>query len=146
MTNADPLQEVADRAFAVLSTVGGDPRSLPIPLQTVALIYSAQGVVDNGGFCYFFGADWPMNPPYSIFSDAYRRIGAIEAAEFIEKATAMFPFPEPHLHKEQRIIFMDGLRDEHEFFALGNRICGDEAIWKKLSEYVLANNLRSSDA
>jgi hypothetical protein len=146
MASADALDRASDKVFAALNQVGGDPRALPVPAQTVAVIYSAQGIVDNGGFRYFFEADWPGNPPYSMFSQAYQRIGALAAAERFEKAIAMFPFPEPHLNKDARNQFMDGLAENHEFFELGNKVCGDQAVWAKLAEYAATNHLLDDDA
>jgi hypothetical protein len=83
-----PAQSFLDRAaeytFAELKRLGRDPAKLPAPLQTVALIYPAQGIIDNGGFEYFFEADFDFNPPYSLISAAYRRIGAVDAADCID--------------------------------------------------------------
>jgi hypothetical protein len=141
VTTADALDKASDKVFAALDELGGDLRALPVPQQTVAVIYAAQGVIDNGGFKYFFEADWPNNPPYSMFIDAYRRIGAVGAAECFERAIAMFPLPDPHMNRELRNLFMDDLPEKHEFFELGFKVCGDQAIWDKLADYVVANNL-----
>ncbi len=32
---------------------------MPHPRRVFAMIYSAQGTIDNGGFQYFFECDWP---------------------------------------------------------------------------------------
>ena len=130
------LDRASDYAFKELERIGGDPLKLPVPLQTVVLIYPAQGMVDNGGFRYLFENDFLGNPPYSIFSDAYRRIGAVEAAEYLDRAVAMFPFDQPHLSAERRNEFMDSLDESSEFFELGDRVCGDETVWARLEEYV----------
>lgn len=135
-----PAESLLDRASNYaskeLERIGGDLLKLPVPLQTVVLIYPAQGMVDNGGFRYFFENDFPGNPPYSIFCDAYRRIGAVEAAECLERAVSMFPFDHPHLSAKRRSEFMDPLDESSEFFELGNRVCGDETVWARLEEYV----------
>src|SRR5262245_20000194 len=69
-----------------------DPRCLGLADQTILAVSSAQGVIDNGGFPYFFGPTWPGQPPYSFFAEAYRRIGADGPAACIEQAAALFPF------------------------------------------------------
>lgn len=135
MSEKSLLDRAADYSFSELKRVGGDPAKLLIPLQTVAVIYSTQGIIDNGGFEYFFGQDFDFNPPYSLFSDAYRRIGSVEAADCIDKAVALFPFENPHLSKEKRSQFMDSLDESSELVELGDRVCGDEAIWPALEEY-----------
>jgi hypothetical protein len=135
-----------DKVFAELRRVGGDPAALPVPSQTFVIVYSTQGVIDNGGFRYFFESDWPNNPPYTLFIDAYRRIGAEAAAECFEKAIAMFPFPNAHLKSEWRKEFMGQLPEDHEFFELGFTVCGDKAILEALAEYARANGLLNNDA
>lgn len=135
MSDKSFLDRASEYAFSELERLGGDPGKLPIPLQTVAVIYSAQGVIDNGGFEYFFGQDFDFSPPYSFFSDAYRRIGAAEAADCIDKAAAMFPFENAHLLKDERAKFIDTLDASSKFVELGDRVCGDEAIWSALEAY-----------
>lgn len=130
------LDRAAELAYQELERVGGDPAKLPIPLQTVATLYTVQAMIDNGGFRYIFENDYPFNPPYSLFSEAYRRIGAFGAASFLDQAVAMFPFEAPHLHAEKRNEFMDSLPESHEFFELGDQVCGDERIWSLMEEYV----------
>jgi Domain of unknown function (DUF4375) len=82
--------------------------SLPWVTQVVTVVLGAHQYIDNGGFIYFFEGDYPGNPPYSIFADAFRAIGADESAECIEVAVSQFPFAEPHLHGDAR---RDYLRD-----------------------------------
>ena len=135
MTQKSFLDQASDYAFSELARLGGDPAKLPIPVQTVAVIYSAQGIIDNGGFAYFFGQDFGFSPTYSFFSDAYRRIGALDAADCIDKAASMFPFENPHLLKERRNEFIDSLDESSEFTELGDRVCGDETVWSLLEGY-----------
>jgi hypothetical protein len=121
------LDKASDYAFARLKEAGGDVSRLPITLQTVAVIYSAQGVIDNGGLAFFV--------------TAYRRIGAESAAACIEESAAMFPFGQPHLHEAKRQEWLEGVRDDesHTFVRLSRKICGDQAVFLKLAEYVDAN-------
>jgi hypothetical protein len=76
--------------------------SLPWIPQVVTVFLGAQGVIDNGGFIYFFEQDWTDNPPYSVFAAAYRAIGADKCAECIEVAASIFPFSDPHLYWKAR--------------------------------------------
>jgi Domain of unknown function (DUF4375) len=122
-------------AFRRLKAAAENPRSLDEPTQTILAVYGAQGVIDNGGFRFFFESNWPAQPPYTFFSDAYRRIGAERAANAIDRAVAMFPFARPHLAKNRRNQFMSPLPDTAKFFRL-DRVCGDATVWVKLEEYV----------
>jgi hypothetical protein len=140
MTTADPdedarnevLDACIERAFALLPEVGGDPLDLEEPLCTVAIVTSSQGVIDNGGLVALFAGDWPGQPPYSIFVDAYRRIGATATADSIEQAAARFPFDEPERHPERREEFIRG-EGADEFEALTD---WDTDVWGLLALYV----------
>ena len=95
------------------------------PEQVVALVYGAQGVIDNGGLLYFFDNDWPDNPPYSLFVEAYQTIGLEKIAKCIASVTAAFPFPEPHLHREARAKYLDEHYSEENGMLLE---CDDFAV------------------
>src|SRR5580658_6853523 len=88
-----------DRAFhyaiAEMTRLGG-MQNLPIPLRTLILVHNAQGIIDNGGLQYFFESDFVEKPPYSLFVNAYRLIGATEAADALASAVQLFPFSNPH--------------------------------------------------
>jgi hypothetical protein len=139
MTSKNFLDEAAEFAQRELERVGGDPTKLETPLQTVVVIYYVQALIDNGGFQYLFENDLPFSPPYQLLIDAYRRIGAVDAAACIEKAVRLFPFPEPHLRQMERDSFMGSLHETHEFFELGNKVCGDTTVWAALEDYARNN-------
>jgi len=133
------LDHASDVAFEHLEAINGDIKKLPEALQTVVLIYSAQGIIDNGGFQYFFENDFPGKPPYILFASAYRRIGAHEASNNLEKAIKLFPFKNPHLYCAQRNSYLDSLQEPNEIISLGDQLCGDSSIWEQLEQYVLKN-------
>jgi Domain of unknown function (DUF4375) len=139
MTEKSFLDRAADYTYIELERFDGDQSKLGVPQQTVAILYSVQAIIDNGGFQYLFENDFPSKPPYLKFVEAYRRIGADQAAERLEKAVAMFPFENPHLHQEQRLKFMETLEEDSEFFELGNEVCGDEKVWAALEAYAKTN-------
>jgi len=129
------LDRAAKYSYQELERLGGDPSKLELPLQTVAVLYAVQPIIENGGFRYLFETDMPFCPPYSTFSDAYRRIGATQAAEFLDRAVAMFPFEKPHQQQQKRLDFMDSLEEDHEMFELGDQVCVDKTVWSNLEEY-----------
>jgi Domain of unknown function (DUF4375) len=139
MSKKSFLDRAAEYTYKELERIGGDPTKLDIPLETVAILYTIQAIIDNGSFQYLFESNFPINPPYSAFIEAYRRIGALDAAARLQKAVAMFAFEEPHLHQQQRVKFMESLNEEHEFFQLGDEVCGDKKIWSALEDYTKKN-------
>jgi hypothetical protein len=136
--NSATLDQASEYSFARLKGAGGDISSLPTPLQTVVIVTSAQGIIDNGGLEYFYESDFDHTPPYSFFVEAYRRIGAESAATCIEDSQRMFQIDQAHQHEKKRQQWLDTVRnnEDHEFVKLSRKICGDESVWKKLAEYV----------
>jgi tetratricopeptide (TPR) repeat protein len=121
----------------------GDPLKLPESVRMVFLVQGAQGIIDNGGLQYFFAWDWEGQPPYSIFIDAYRAIGAEAEADALAAAVASFPFADPHRHQEERRKFMEQfIREkggtEHRADSPFERydICGNQAVYRLLLDYI----------
>lgn len=139
MTKKTFLDSAAEHAYKEMERLGGDPAKLEGPLQTVAVLYTVQAIIDNGGFRYLFENDLPFCPPYSLVSDAYRRIGANDVATRLERAVALFPFENPHQFQQQRNDFMNSLGESHELFELGDQVCGDESVWTALEQYAKKN-------
>ncbi|WP_288379714.1 DUF4375 domain-containing protein [uncultured Massilia sp.] len=135
------FDKAIDYSQTFLREFDGNAARLPEPMRTVVIVTAAQGIIDNGGLEYFFGNDFPHNPPYSMFVEAFRQIGADTVAACIEDAADMFPFPDPHLHEAQRRLWMDSIRDNetHDFALLSNKACGDEVPYEKLEEFVGRN-------
>ena len=135
------LDKASDFVFAKLKLVDGDISRLAIPLQTVAVIYSAQGVIDNGGLEYFYESDFNGTPEYSFFVEAYRRIGAECAASCIQESAAMFPFAHANLYELKRQRWLDTVKEDesHAFAKLSRKICSDQSVFSKLGEYVAVN-------
>jgi Domain of unknown function (DUF4375) len=139
--NESLLDKASDFTYAQLKLFGGDINRLAIPVQTVAVINSAQGVIDNGGLEYFFESDFDGAPEYSFFVEIYRRIGAESAASCIEESAAMFPFAQPNLYEFKRQQWLDLVKEDenHAFTKLSRKICGDQSVFIKLETYVAAH-------
>ena len=137
------LEKAADIAFRRLETVGRQTNHLPVEVRTLILIYTAQGIIDNGGLQYFFESNFEDAQPYEAFSDAYRVIGATTAADCLDKAIGLFPFAQPHLDAERRNAVLETLRrdGDSEFAKLDLQLCGDKHVWECLSQYVDAHRV-----
>ena len=132
----DLLDRAVEIAFARLRKVKRDLAALPEPLRVVAIVCSAQGVIDNGGLRYFFENDWPRQPPYAQFVDAYRAIGAGADAEAIAAAAALFPFPDPERDRDRRCELLAGPVGER-VQALDSRLT--DRVWELLAAFAHAN-------
>jgi hypothetical protein len=135
-----PLDLAAEGLYRELNQLDDDLSKIPEVTRPIALLYMFQGMVDNGGFRYPMETDCPGNPLYSDFVAAYRRIGAEDAANALEKAVSLFPFDHPEQNADARNAFMSSLDEGSEFEELSDRVCGDETIWKRMDEYVARHN------
>ena len=120
----------------------GDPDKLPSPVRTVVLVHAAQGLIDNGGLQYFFESDFPGQPPYLVFVEAYRAIGANGEADALADAVNLFPFADPHRSRERRENFLETFLDggahrpDSPFEPFTDRLCGNQNVWRRLKAYV----------
>ncbi|RZJ08063.1 MAG: DUF4375 domain-containing protein [Acidovorax sp.] len=116
----------------------GALRKCAVPVQVVLLVDSAQGIIDNGGLLYFYEVDFEEQGPYSDFVEAYRAIGAEEAATLLERSIRLFPFLDPHLHELKRQRWLDQIQEDenHEFNDLSDKLIGHKAVFPKLKEYM----------
>lgn len=117
---------------------------LSIEWQTYLAVCSHVELIKSGGLPFFFDGNFPGNPDYSIFSEAYRRIGCEDMALWLEEAVALFPFNAPHQNREKRQAYMK----EHcskgtgELCELGYRMMDSaEVAYRHLAEYVRMNRV-----
>ena len=79
-------EDIIDCIFKKIIANGFDVNTSPLTHKVVILVYSAQGIIDNGGFEYFFENPFEGNPDYQCFVKSFFQIGAIECSEAIKKA------------------------------------------------------------
>ena len=108
------------------------------PVRVVVTVCTAQGIIDNGGLQYFYESDFEDQCPYPEFSDAYRSIGALEAADLFERSWRLFPFVNPHLYETKRQQWLDHVKEDesHEFHVLSDRLIGNKSVFPKLEDYI----------
>ena len=119
----------------------GGMRKCALPIQVAMTVETAQGIIDNGGLQYFYEVDFEDQRPYAEFVEAYRAIGAVEAAEFLNRSIALFPFSSPELHESKRQRWLDEVREkeDHEFHDLSDKLIGNKGVFPKLMEYMSAH-------
>lgn len=135
------FERVIDFATSEFDRVG-DPTLLPPVVRAVALVVAAQNLIDNGGLQYFFESDFIGKPPYSMFVEAYRAIGANDEAQALEDAVQLFPFENPHLVQHLRNDFLEQYqsggahRADSPFEPFTHMLCGNHNVWQLLDEYI----------
>lgn len=136
----DDSYAVIDEAFkSAVREIDSGARLFDLtPLkQVVLVVMGAQGVIDNGGFQYFYEADWPNKPPYSLFINAFKEIGANKVADCIAESVELFPFPNPHLAVDARNVFLDSQGEGSQFEILADRVMElHEDTMSKLAAYI----------
>jgi len=78
------------KTFDKIMESGFDVNKASLQNKVVVMITTAQGVIDNGGFQYFFEYDFGDAPNMQDFVMIYKEIGAEECAVAIEKALAIY--------------------------------------------------------
>ena len=77
--------------------------------RAAIVVDSAVGIIGNGGFRYFFEMNFPNDPDYSLFADAFRRVGLPDIAERFACLIGLFPFAAPHASPELRQRFLSNV-------------------------------------
>ena len=141
---SDPLSLAFKKAINLLDKAHDKMDQLQAEVSTFLYVHSAQGVIDNGGYRYFFESNFPTNPPYSKFIEAYKNIGCEKQAKELERIVSSFPFENVHLEADLRNKYMDKNFDEdmYEVKGWGNALCGDEEVWNKLGQYYIKNKIK----
>jgi hypothetical protein len=107
--------------------------------RVVTLIWQGSGIIENGGFQYFYehGID------AEAIAQAYERIGCARCAEILRLSWSLFPDSLQRESLEGRIKYMRQNKDL--FYDLSNLFWeADTQMEKKLAEYVKANGERTS--
>lgn len=77
------------------------------PCRAVVIVYTAWGIIGNGGFQYFFEMNFEGDPPFEIFTQAFRTVGLGEIAQRFSELVSLFPFNDPHQSIQKRQEFLD---------------------------------------
>ena len=121
-----------------------DTSKIPMPQQTMMLVYHSYGIIGNGGFQYLFEENFPGDPEFLLTQQAYKTIGASNASVAFEKAFAAFPNSTPPADLDRRLEMWQSkynrkyLRDDksspdHIYF---NAM---DEVMSKLNLYIKAN-------
>jgi hypothetical protein len=136
-----PDFHLIDRIFGALDDreVSNGPDSINDIERVVLLVWSASGIIGNGGFRYFFECGLPLRAT----AEAYSRIGVEEAATILFRLLDLFPCQRVPDDWDERTTFVDQLCDRHR--DLFDRCERDYYATDSLMERQLAGWIRVHD-
>jgi len=112
------LQENDDEALLmqVLEAINQredfDIGDIPAEHRHVIAAVTAQAIIDNGGFRYFFASHFKGRADYQMIVEAYSQIGAKESADAINQALNLFPDGAPPEALDEREKCLRNIFDE----------------------------------
>jgi len=112
----------------------------------VVTTYSAQGMIDNGGFAYFFESDWPGVDDWTLFAEDFEAVGHKKAADALRAALLLFPGgqPQKNLAERRRYISESLGGFDGALGKLDGAICGKSATLERLLvRYIKARDIAS---
>lgn len=86
------ISETADRILAG----GFNPRTSPWEHRVCMMLITAQGIIDNGGFEYFFESEFDGSPDMNDFVLVYDAVGASSSANAVKEALLRAKEPVPY--------------------------------------------------
>lgn len=138
------MNSISDKVFSQYGELANQKgiSSLPEPWRTVIAIYTAQGIIDNGGFAYFFESDFKGGNDFKTIINSYRNIGLEEHAKSIENVLSLFPENRPHVDTSERDGFIYKYLSGNDEENYCNVVEDAEAVFYKETEnvYKLADN------
>ena len=87
------MDTVSDKIFSQYGDTANEKgiSQIPEPERTLIAVYTAQGIIGNGGFAYFLNTDFNDAKAYETIIISYRNIGLEEHAKSIENVLNLFP-------------------------------------------------------
>ena len=98
------------------------------------------GLIENGGSRYFFESNFPGDPSYDLFTQAFNSVGLTDIARCFSELVSSFPFDEPHRFPRKRRAFMGSQPSSFIALmaALEERVYAHEDIEKTLNSFLQA--------
>jgi hypothetical protein len=97
--------DIIDSTVERIVKNGFDPIHSPMPHKVAVMLTTAQGLIDNGGFEYFFGVPFNIEPNMEDFIRAYQTVGAIKSASLFELALVRSQALQPEYEDLNKILW-----------------------------------------
>jgi len=85
-TRSMDVTDLVTQTMQRITSRGFDPHTAPWDHKVCVMLHAAQGIVDNGGFEYFFEAPFEGRPALEDFPKAFEAVGAHISAAALREA------------------------------------------------------------
>lgn len=102
MTNISTLFE---SEFDRITKAGFDRKTASLYKKVIVMVTTAQGIIDNGGFEYFFETKFEGPTEYCDFIEVYREIGMHKCATTMEQAVCELSSKQPKFDLFDDVMF-----------------------------------------
>jgi len=121
-----------------------DIGDIPDEHRHVIAAVTAQAIIDNGGFRYFFASHFKGRPDYKMIVEAYSQIGAKESADAINQALLMFPNGEPPEALDEREKYIEAIFGKNSQHAkalneIESKVLGNMENYSLAANYIREN-------
>ncbi len=132
------MESISDKVFSQFGALANEKgiSEIPEPERTLIAIYTAQGIIRNGGFAYFFELDFKGNNAYETIINSYKNLGLFEHAQSIERVLALFSGNKPQENFKEREEFIYKYMSGNDEVNYSKEVEDAESIFYKDSEKV----------
>jgi hypothetical protein len=107
MANVIRMVDLIDATVDRIVKKGFDPNQSPFAHKVAVMLTTAQGIIDNGGFEYFFGLPFHVQPNMEDFVAVYESVGANRSAKAFEEAISRSKTPDPTYEDLNQILWAE---------------------------------------
>ena len=113
--------------------------------RVVMLVWHAGGIIDQDGFEYLFGDDFPGDPGYQLTAKAFEQIDCEQAAAAFRQALSAFPGSRPPADVAERMKIYNQVPEaerekiNRKFWKADREEAGEHRLRHQLAKYIRAH-------
>jgi hypothetical protein len=100
-----------------VTSKGFNPREASWDHKVCVMLHAAQGIIDNGGFEYFFERPFDGDPLMEDFPKVFEAVGANSSANAVREAIRRSQSPAPKYDDLNNILWRDS-ENNHELLSM----------------------------
>ena len=116
--------------------------------RVIMLVSQAKGIIDQDGFEYLFGDDFPGDPGYQLTAKAFEQIDCEQAASAFRQALSAFPGSRPPANVAKRMKIYNQVPEaerekiNRKFWKADREEAGEHRLRHQLAKYIRATRQR----